>query len=50
MLQSVERMLNWVQLESRLSAWPDITDKESADQHVATNKEAGARYVKLQSS
>lgn len=45
MSESVEFMLNWVQLETRLSGWPDITDKETADQYVATNKAGGARYV-----
>ena len=45
MSDSVKFMLNLVQQETRISGWPDITDKETADQYVATNKAAGAKYV-----
>jgi hypothetical protein len=38
-------MLNCVQLETRISGWPDITDEATADDYVATNKRAGARYA-----
>ncbi|KAJ5974809.1 hypothetical protein N7481_008516 [Penicillium waksmanii] len=34
-------------LETRISGWPDITDNETADQYVATNKAAGASFIKL---
>jgi imidazolonepropionase-like amidohydrolase len=45
MSDSSEITLIWVQLEKRILGWPDITDKETADQYVAKNKAMGARYV-----
>ncbi|KAL3441645.1 hypothetical protein BJX65DRAFT_313645 [Aspergillus insuetus] len=34
-------------LETRMSEWPDITDEATADDYVATNKRAGASFIKL---